>query len=128
MHEPHETVKELDRATTLATFDLYLQASLASNQRRRRSYFALSPSHQLLLPDQTRVISKLDERLRLNHKFVSRMVQTGGFNQETVVDARAPSPADHEKLRSALRMFVRDWSSEVGFPFKSYPSRLDLMF
>ncbi|GAA5894400.1 carnosine N-methyltransferase family protein [Sporobolomyces salmoneus] len=103
------------QATVVATFDQYRQSSLSANQRRRADYYALPLRHRELLPDFKELLNEVDEKLSENAQFVQLLIDSNPFPPppDASLSARAPTEADHERLRSTLRQCARDWS-ETG--------------
>ncbi|GAA5825913.1 hypothetical protein JCM5353_004551 [Sporobolomyces roseus] len=114
--ETDETMTEANhQATVVATFDSYRQQALSANQRRRADYYALPQKHRDLLPDYNDLLTQVDEKLEVNAEFVQKLIDANPFPppEDASYSARAPSEADHERLRSTLRQCARDWS-ETG--------------
>ncbi|GAA5940830.1 uncharacterized protein JCM15063_000892 [Sporobolomyces koalae] len=103
------------QATVVATFDSYRQQALSANQRRRADYYALPPKHRDLLPEYNALLKEVDEKLEVNAEFVRKLIEANPFPppEDAAHSARAPTEADHERLRSTLRQCARDWS-ETG--------------
>lgn len=130
------------QATVLATFDSYLRQSISSNQRRRRDFLRLSSLQRGLVPDylsllsqvspQTRIFvastkrsTQVDDALIRNAHFVHKIAESNAYPppDDAALSAPAPTEADHDRLRSTLRQFSRDWSSGVSdcpIPVRSF--------
>lgn len=121
------------QATVLATFDSYLRQSISSNQRRRRDFLRLSSFQRGLVPDYLSLLSKVSPRTRIfvasterssqvddalirNARFVHKIAESNAYPppDDAALSAPAPTEADHDRLRSTLRQFSRDWSSGVS--------------
>ncbi|GAA5874463.1 hypothetical protein JCM16303_005861 [Sporobolomyces ruberrimus] len=113
--EPEEQGEGAHQATVVATFDQYRQQALSANQRRRADYYALPPRHRGLLPYFNQLLNEVDEKLEVNAEFVRELIDANPFPplEDAAHSARAPTEADHERLRSTLRQCARDWS-ETG--------------
>ncbi|GAA5965909.1 hypothetical protein JCM3765_006485 [Sporobolomyces pararoseus] len=111
----HSQSEGAHQATVVATFDSYRQQALSANQRRRADYYALPQKHRDLLPDFNQLLSDVDAKLEVNAQFVQRLIDANPFPppEDAAHSARAPTEADHERLRSTLRQCARDWS-ETG--------------
>ncbi|ORY89407.1 N2227-like protein-domain-containing protein [Leucosporidium creatinivorum] len=115
-HDSRSSDKEdLHKATVVATFDSYLRQALSANQRRRGDFYSLPAEHRALLPGYSDLLNMVDERLVVNEVLVKAMVEQNVFppSEDAALRAKAPSEAEHERLRSTLRQCVRDWS-EIG--------------
>ncbi|GAA6038143.1 hypothetical protein JCM8097_005756 [Rhodosporidiobolus ruineniae] len=109
---PPDLTEAQHQAGVTATFDLYRQAALSANQRRRADYFNLPQLHRDLLPGYIDLLRDVDERIQVNAQFVAKCIENNPFPppEDAALDAPAPTEADHERLRSTLRQCVRDWS------------------
>lgn len=104
---------------TLGSFAIYRPSLHSTNQLRRTDYISLKASHKALIPDYLKKLEAVDDAVDLNSDLVETMLETGSLallsEPWTAKSGTTPSSEDVDKVRSAVKQLVRDWSAEVRF-------------
>ncbi|KAI9207266.1 N2227-like protein-domain-containing protein [Polychytrium aggregatum] len=104
----------------IRAFASYSTRSLDILNKKRDDFNSIPLNHQRLVPDFHRRMDLIQQRIRANARFLTSIIadQENFLNGESSsgslsLENHEPlSEADHDKVRSTLRQFVRDWSKD----------------
>ncbi|ORX45078.1 N2227-domain-containing protein [Hesseltinella vesiculosa] len=120
-HDDPEAMEMKHFQKVLLAFLYYRSHSLNYNHRRRRDFLALPEHHKRLVPEQLEKIDLMDTKIEANTRLFRDIVKHSNiFSSNDVAQLCDPGkgrdipvkPSDMDKVRSTLKQFFRDWSSE----------------
>lgn len=126
-HGDHSEDDEAERRHFLKVVDAfnhYQVNTLAMNAKRKRDWEQTIPeAHRALVPSFGAKLDAIDGLARENYQFIRQIIEeespfpyeeakTMHLEGSADVESDPVTEQDHDKVRSSLRQFVRDWSSE----------------
>ncbi|KAI8837328.1 N2227-like protein-domain-containing protein [Chytridium lagenaria] len=103
----------------LKAFKGYRTHTLTANEKRRKDWSSIPENHRNMVPEYHRRLAIVDQKILKNADFVDMLLEGQGDPDLPVYGKNGkplePEPvmeSDMDKVRSTLKQFVRDWSTE----------------
>ncbi|KAL7753861.1 hypothetical protein RI367_000793 [Sorochytrium milnesiophthora] len=118
--EDPQNAQEEERSfiKVVASFGQYGAHTRALVGKRRADYESLSAAHQAQLPDYLDKLRRVDDAIKVNEHFIKHILASNAAMIQSVANSPLlrnpprPSMEDMDKVRSTIKLFVRDWSAE----------------
>ena len=135
-----EVLEQQHFQRVIDAFLFYRTSSQRQVERKQKSLHELSPKHQEILSTVNERLEQMMIAVDRNYEFIKRIIQcTGGMfvNSDMTGDVsrgnvRPISGDDLDRVRTTLKQFVRDWSTEGKCErdqsYKPILSELDKLF